>query len=164
LVNRVVIDVDELKSKFRYEPDTGSLYSSRTGKRVGGKQGNYLMAWVSTHKRIFVHRIAWALTHSYWPDEIDHINGVTTDNRIINLRVATRKLQSQNTEISSNNTTGVIGVCPCKQTGRFKAVIVEDGKQRWLGRFDTIDEAAKVRRAAEIELDWSVRGLGSYSN
>ena len=154
---RVDIDIDELKCKFRYEPSTGNLYSRRTGKRVGGRQGGYLTAWVSESKRIFVHRIAWAIIHGEWPHEIDHINGIRTDNRLENLRPADRVLQMQNVPIFSNNTTGVIGVCPCKQTGKYKATINTEDGQIWLGRHETIEAAAKARRDAEQLLGWRSR-------
>ena len=156
-MTRVEVDIDGLHKKFRYEPVTGNLYRRETGKRVGGRQNGYLTAWVSSTKRIFVHRIAWALTHGEWPHEIDHINGVTTDNRIKNLRKADRVLQSQNIAIGKNNKTGVIGVCPCKQTGKYKATINTKDGQMWLGRFDSIEDAAQARRAAEEKLQWNGR-------
>lgn len=42
--------------------------------------------------------------------EVDHINKITTDNRIVNLRVVTKSLNLHNRNKYSNNKTGVNGV------------------------------------------------------
>lgn len=72
-------------------------------------------------------------------DFIDHINGIKTDNFVMNLRVCTKRENSSftNTKKWRNKTSKYIGVCLCKQTKRWKASIAYDGKQRDLGRFDT---------------------------
>ena len=51
-----------------------------------------------------------------------------------------------------NNTSGVKGVCRRKGSDRWMAYIRLGGKQRFLGYFDTVEEAAIARREAEIEL------------
>ena len=53
---------------------------------------------------------------------------------------------------SSNNTSGVRGVSFDRTKGKYKAYIKLAGKQRTLGNFDTLEEAAQARREAEVEL------------
>ena len=53
---------------------------------------------------------------------------------------------------SSNNTSGVRGVSFDRTNGKYKAYIKLAGKQRTLGNFDTLEEAARARREAEVEL------------
>lgn len=73
---------------------------------------------------------------------IDHINGVKTDNRIVNLREACYSINSQNTHRPNrNNKCGALGVNHEKHTGKFRAQIQFDGKKISLGRFDTKQEA-----------------------
>ena len=55
-------------------------------------------------------------------------------------------------KLRADNTSGVKGVCFDKRTSRFMAYIKLRGKMRYLGRFDTVEEAARVRRQAEEEL------------
>ena len=148
-------DVEALAERFRYDPETGFLYRRASGKLVGAKAGTgYLCAWFR-NKRILVHRIAWALVHGEWPEEIDHINRIRSDNRIVNLRPATRILQGQNSSTSKHNKSGIKGVCVCKQTGLYKATITVNHKQVWLGRHETIDAAVVARKRAETELGWA---------
>ena len=153
-------DIADIEKRFSYDADTGAIRNRKSGRIVGGRDGGYLSIWVSSTKRIRAHRIAWALYYGEWPTtELDHINGNGLDNRIENLRSANRVLQSQNVAISKNSKTKIIGVCPCKQTGKFKATININGRQIWLGRYPTIEMAAAARKSAEEKLGWNVRKL-----
>ena len=101
-------------------------------------------------KRWQAHRIAWALHYGAWPkDQIDHINGVKTDNRICNLREATNAQNGKNLKLSKANKTGIAGVCWSERYQNYRAYIKVDHKQKYLGTFKTIESAAKARHDAE---------------
>ena len=51
-----------------------------------------------------------------------------------------------------NNMSGVKGVSWDKRHGKWVAGIRLAGKRRFLGYFDTVEEAAQARREAEVEL------------
>lgn len=91
------------------------------------------------------------------PNLIDHINGDRKDNRIANLREVARSENAMNSARKSNNTSGVTGVWLCSKTGKWNASIACFGDRRWLGRFDTLQEAAEVRAKAERELGFTER-------
>lgn len=88
---------------------------------------------------------------------VDHINGNGLDNRRCNLRVCSRRENLQNrVNIARSNTSGYTGVEWHKQQEKWVASITirhEDGRpyHKSLGLFDDIQEAAKARRAAELE-------------
>jgi hypothetical protein len=96
------------------------------------------------------HRVAWAITHGCWPpDQIDHDDGDRANNRLQNLKPATNRQNHLNEGLSKNNSSGVIGVHRCKPTGRWIAAIKVNGRNEYLGRFPTIEQAAQARRQAE---------------
>ena len=88
------------------------------------------------------HRLAWLLTHGAWPaGDIDHINGIRTDNRIANLRDVSRSVNQQNLKTARrDNQTGLLGV---KKTrcGTFEARINLNGRYVHLGTFPAAAEA-----------------------
>ena len=97
------------------------------------------------------HRVAWAIHYGEWPShQIDHDDGNRSNYRILNLKAATNRENHLNEGLSSNNTSGFTGVCWCKQTGRWRAMIRVDGKTRHLGRFVSFDDAVAARRAANV--------------
>lgn len=100
------------------------------------------------------HRVVYALANNVdpWPQEVDHINRIPSDNRPENLRVATRSENASNKNIQSNNTSGVRGVVFCKKTNKWQAQIGKDRKTVFLGRFLSKEEAERVRLKAEKQL------------
>jgi hypothetical protein len=97
-----------------------------------------------------VHVVAWTLKTGEWPDdfEIDHKDKNRGNNRWDNLRKATRQQNARNQRLSKVNNTGVTGVVHFRD--RFRAMIGVNRKIIYLGYFDTLEEAAKARREAEI--------------
>ncbi len=100
--------------------------------------------------RYGAHRVAWFYTNLVWPlNEIDHINGVRGDNRIINLREANRSQNNCNRGKASHNSTGLKGVTRHKAyPGKFMAQIVVEKKNIYLGIFDTAESAHAAYAAA----------------
>lgn len=97
------------------------------------------------------HRLAWLYVYGEWPDaEIDHINGNTGDNRISNLRPATRAQNGANRGRQTNNASGVKGVCWHAQSGKWRAMIRISGKSRHLGLFNDIGAAAAAYARATV--------------
>lgn len=97
---------------------------------------------------LYGHRLAWLLHHRKWPaGEIDHINSDRSDNRLVNLRAATRSQNGHNIGITGRNRTGFKGVHICKSTGRFRAMIRVENSVKHLGYFDTAEAAAACYQA-----------------
>ena len=84
------------------------------------------------------------------PAEVDHINRDKLDNRWSNLRPVSHTLNQRNHGGHQTNTSGVNGVCWHKHRNKWQAHIWVDGKNKHLGYFDCIEEAAAARKQAEI--------------
>lgn len=97
------------------------------------------------------HRLAWIVTHGSIDDsmDIDHQNGIKSDNRIENLRLVTRKVNAKNASRSKSNSTGITGVHIRRDTGKYSSEIMVDYKKISLGCFDNIFDAACARKSAE---------------
>ncbi|HDS1550738.1 TPA: HNH endonuclease [Stenotrophomonas maltophilia] len=97
------------------------------------------------------HRIVWLLTHGTWPkDQIDHINGVRTDNRPENLRQASALDNQQNLKTRVDNTSGYPGVR--RSLSRWSALIAHGGKRHYLGNYDTPEQAYAAYLEAKSRL------------
>ena len=153
-----MIDIQELKELLRYDLETGQVHWIAPGKGRIKKKG--AGAVTSTGyvgiliygKRYYAHRIAWALHYGSWPDQqIDHVNGTKTDNRICNLRLATNAENGKNYGANKLNTSGVKGVSWCKSTQKWRALIKVNGKSLCRGRYADKNAAIAARQMAEIE-------------
>lgn len=82
---------------------------------------------------------------------VDHINGITGDNRRCNLRICTLAQNALNKYHMSNNTTGqgLIGIAYDSTRNRYTPEIRFGYQRLHLGRYRTIEEAAYVRLIAE---------------
>ena len=100
-------------------------------------------------KTYYAHRVIWELVFGEDPDQIDHINGDKTDNRLCNLRSVTNAENQKNASLSKNNTSGVCGVYRHSRLPKWIANIVVNGKTKYLGSFAEFDAAVECRRKAE---------------
>ena len=111
------------------------------GTRAGNKTtGGYIAIQVA--KRLYLaHRLAWLWVYGQWPQgEMDHINCVKDDNRITNLRLATRGQNEWNKHTNSRNSSGFKGVTS-RDGRRWSAKIRDNYRIIRLGNFDTPEEA-----------------------
>jgi len=96
------------------------------------------------------HRLVWKYHYGKDPKEfIDHIDGNRVNNNIENLREATKQQNNFNRGPHKNNKLGIKGVS--KHRNKYTARIEINGKEKYLGFFDTIEEARLAREEAEIK-------------
>jgi hypothetical protein len=105
-------------------------------------------------KMFKVARIIYFMEHgSIAPEmDIDHVNGNPLDNRVENMRLATRSQNNRNHRMKSANKSGVRGVCWHAERKKWRAQIRHGGKVIQLGVFLSIDDARRAREEAELRL------------
>src|ERR1035438_8105715 len=109
-----MITTHRLRQLFDYDAETGELIrkvalsrSSKVGE-VAGFVGTNGYRYASVDGKTYpLHRLVW-IWHGLNPlAEPDHKNTNPSDNRIENLRPATRSQNMQNRRVAKNNTSGV---------------------------------------------------------
>lgn len=150
----------QLREMFEYNPEEGvfSRKVSTNGRygRAGAvrksfdKKG-YVVVGINGC-RYFAHRLAWLYMVGAWPEHmIDHINGVKSDNRFVNLRDVSGFINQQNKHGATNsNALGILGVCRVKN--RFHSAIWVEGKSKRLGSYKTVEEAQEAYLLAKRAL------------
>lgn len=146
----------EIWDHLEYNPTNGEfVWGVKRGCRPAGSSAGtidskgYLQ--IQYNKTLYLaHRLAWYWFTGKWPSRpIDHINRTKTDNRIKNLRLSTHKDNCQNVGATKRNKSGIRGVDFHVKSGKWRATIRVDGKQKHLGMFDTFVGAALARGLAE---------------
>lgn len=168
------IDPSILHELLSYDKETGKLYWKVRDKKWFHPRQNYKtqkiwnkryagaeaishyskgkMCGAIFNKSVYAHRVVWAMHHGYWNrTDIDHINGNPCDNRIENLRLVSHQENCKNQKLRSTNKTGKMGVDFRKETQKYRARIMVDGKTLNLGEFKEFDKAVKEREEAEIK-------------
>jgi len=140
---------------WKYRPDVPSKINARfAGKPAGhvNQEGYLWLEWTENSVRIRhpAAIIIWFIQTGEWPQsEVDHENRIPLDNRWENLRAATRSEQTQNRE-RRKPLPLPIGVA--QKGKRFQAAIAVNKKWRYLGTFDTADEAHEAYLKARRDL------------
>jgi hypothetical protein len=145
-----------LRNALFYNPATGVFWHRYKSKSTiaGHLRSDGYVAIMVHWKWYAAHRLAWMYVHGSMPCEcIDHINGIPSDNRIVNLREATNAQNQQNQrKAQKNNKSGMLGVSPRKGRKKWGAVIRINYKSIWLGGFDSKEEAAAAYLAAKASI------------
>lgn len=152
----MTITHEQLRQLLNYEPETGvfTWRVTRNGRARKGSAAGRVHPQGYVHITLFnrtysAHRLAWFYVHGEWPaGDLDHSNRVRHDNRIENLRLATRSQNAANRSIQSSSTTGVKGVRWHKRDKRWEARIEIGGHRKHLGQFTRIEDAAEAYRVA----------------
>lgn len=135
---------ERLKELYSYDPLTGEftrlffVRGARTGpglvKSTPNFQG-YLRIRIDGVLH-FCHRLAWLYTHGEWPTEVDHKDGIKTNNTLSNLRNGSHSKNMQNIKKPRcDNTSGYLGVSLDRK--KWVARIRVDGKYLYFGGFPT---------------------------
>ena len=152
--------LEELKEFLDYNPDTGIFTWIKKPSRkikvgnVAGRSPNGYIQIVFKHRSYFAHRLAYYMYHGVDPLEkcIDHIDGDRANNKIDNLRLASYAQNCSNrVNLNRNNTSGVKGVSWDKDTKKWRAHIMINGKAKNLGYFINKEDAKKARKEGEIK-------------
>lgn len=101
------------------------------------------------HKQAKMHRMIMQPPQNM---VIDHIDGNPANNRRSNLRICTQQQNMMNARFKSNKSSNIQGVSWDKARHKWVAQIALNKKHYHLGRYDTIEEAIKARKEAEIKL------------
>lgn len=101
----------------------GAKYSE--GDIVGTKMKmGYFKVGVGNHE-YYCHRVVWILHNGYIDNcmTIDHYDRDISNNKIDNLRLVYQKINSRNTKLSKNNTSGITGVSFSSSRNTWQAYI-----------------------------------------
>lgn len=152
--------IEIVEQFLKYDPETGILtWKIARGNRRADTPAGYLnpdgYIAINFNKRLIkAHRLAWLLHTRVDPADldIDHINGIKSDNRAGNLRVATRRQNLWNKGKDRTNTSGYKGVSYHKYRDKWRASIRRYDRLVHLGYFDTPELAhmAYCKAAAEL--------------
>lgn len=114
-----VLDYNPATGDFTWLVDVGDcpLAGSKTGQ--ASDSGGYLHVGIDggCYRN---QRLAWFYVNGEWPEtHVDHINGNKLDNRIANLRIATRSQNCMNSKRRIDGKSKYRGVSIHKQSGRW---------------------------------------------
>jgi len=148
------MNYDALTGLCTYAKDYRAFHkkNSRKAGDIIGRIDYYGYVIASFYgKQYRLHRLIMLWLNGSLPDEVDHINGVRSDNRLCNIRNVNSIDNARNHELAVNNKSGITGVHFCSKVGKWRAGIRYNGKDIFLGQYYIIEEAANARRAAEVE-------------
>ena len=138
---RTARDIKAVADAIDYNPETGVAVWAGTETvctRVDNSEGRYLRVVIQYKDNTYVAaRVFYYKMTGEQPDQVDHKDTDSQNNRWVNLRAATGHQNQRNRGKNANNSSGYKGVSFMSARGKWRAVCC--GKH--LGVFDTAEQA-----------------------
>ena len=144
--------LENLNKWFTLDESTGTLYWkekkaywTKVGTEAGGigSKGYKTVKFDGVSTRI--HRIVYKMYYGVEPiGEIDHIDGNILNNKIDNLRLASRPQNRHNVKKNNNNTSGHKNVYWRQDSKKWRVMITAFGKVYHFGCYFDIEDAVSV--------------------
>ena len=142
------ISQEFLKTLLEYDPETGifTWISGNKGHEIGDIAGTVLDQGGKTKYLVIhidgdlyrAHRLAFLYMIGEIPNLVDHVDRNGLNNKWANLRYADKRKNSVNVGVRTDNVSGFKGVS-CRSDGKrnkkWRAVVIENGRQRIVGSF-----------------------------
>jgi hypothetical protein len=150
------LSLERVRRFLNYNPLTGAfIWKEAIGPKIKPntiagsycETTGYYKIGIDGHV-VYTHKLIWFYVYGVW-SIVDHINGIKIDNRLCNLRAATKQQNCMNQGVRITNLLGVKGVQ--KRGNKFRAYITYNYRTMHIGTYTTIEEAINARREAEIE-------------
>lgn len=157
----MTLTADRLREVLDYDPVTGQFAWAistkghiQKGRRAGTECASHPYRQLSVDGKVYLeHRLAWLHVHGEWPRYfIDHIDINPRNNRIANLREATREQNVWNSSSARSKTSKHRGVSWHAGNKKWRASIHMNGRAKTIGYYASEDEAAAAYRVASIAL------------
>lgn len=154
-------------SKYFIYKDGDLYWSDNAAYKVRGKLAGFVnkLGYRKIEfngKKYGAHQIVYAMHNGFIPESIDHINGNKADNRIENLRPATKSENGYNRPVMSHNTSGAKNVAFRKDTGKWRVDMRINGKPKCFGSFDNFEFAELVAMEARNKYHGEFANHGEF--
>ena len=143
----------EILDRLQYSPELGgsclswkkSKFPQKVGAMAGSIKSDKYWRIVVGGKTLLAHRIVWFLHHNCFPTaDLDHIDNNRLNNKIENLREATRSQNNMNTPQSKRNTSGVKNVSFHKRQKKWEVRVQVNRKMINFGYYDDLELAELI--------------------
>ena len=141
---RSILDYDPKTGEFRWRWRDSAIEMwniDNAGNKAGITTSKGYIRIKIAKAQYMAHRLAWLYVNGEWPiDQIDHRNGVKSDNSIKNIRQANNIQNKQNSPARIDNCIGLKGV-HLHKSGKWRSQICINGIVKYLGLFSTPENA-----------------------
>ena len=147
-MENLAISHDYVLSAFDYQDGNLIRKIGRVNEigQVAGyvhKASGYIHVKINT-KAFKAHRLVFLYHYGYLPECVDHIDGDKANNRIENLRAATKEENCQNQKVRSTNKSGCKGVKWNNISKKWQVGICKNYKNIHLGIYEDLELASLV--------------------